>query len=203
MKVLVVIPTHDRIQFLDEALQSLEKQTWMANQIVITGNVGPVRPIPGCTYINSDDNLIDRLNSAIENSDCDAFIILCDDDMLEPEYIEKTVTLMEATNADIVYTEFNNEPVTSLIRKSIWKRVGGFCPIGFFDWDFYLSCHENGAKSIPLREHLFTYRQHEEQMASHGAAKADGRWEQWNAAIRAKHPSWAQWEANVRATSPQ
>jgi glycosyltransferase involved in cell wall biosynthesis len=187
MRVLVVIPTHDRIKFLDEALISLEKQTKKADEIVVIGNVGPSSP-RSSIYIPSDASFATRLNSVIERSDCDALIILCDDDTLEPRYIEKTTARMEETNADIVYTEFNNEPVTSLIRKSMWKKVGGFCDIGFFDWDFYLSCREAGAKREHLKEHLFTYRQHEEQMAAHGAAKADGRWAQWEADVRAKHP---------------
>lgn len=188
MKILVILPTHDRTHFLPEAIRSLEKQTRKPDEVVITGNVGPKGKCP-YPYIHSDDDLILRLNSAVEKSDCDAFLILSDDDLLLPRYIEKTVVHMEKMNADIVYTEFNNEPVTSLIRKSMWKRVGGFCEIGFFDWDFYLSCREAGARSLQLQEHLFIYRQHDEQMATHGRLKADGTWAKWEADIRAKHPS--------------
>jgi glycosyltransferase involved in cell wall biosynthesis len=190
MKILVVVPTHDRTEFLDDALHSLAEQTLKPDQIIVTGNVGPSPSYQdSCTYVNSDECFSNRVNAAIESSDCDAFLLLCDDDTLLPEYIERTVALMEEKSADIVYTEYNNEPVTSLIRKSIWRKVGGICEIGFWDWDFYWSCREAGALSLPIREHLFEYRKHQAQMDAHGRLKADGTWAQWEAAILAKHPN--------------
>jgi hypothetical protein len=189
MRVLVVIPTHDRIEFLDEALQSLVDQTRKPDQIVVTGNVGPSPKFEGlCTYVNSEGCLSGRINSAIESSDCEAFILLSDDDTLLPEYIEKTTNKMMETGADIVYTEYNNEPVTSLCKKSIWSKAGGYCEIGFFDWDFWWSCREAGGVSVPIREHLFEYRRHPAQEETHGKQKADGTWAEWEEIILAKHP---------------
>ncbi len=189
MKVLIVVPTHDRTDFLEEALQSISNQTRKADKVVVIGNVVPTYPVDSnVSLIFSQETLATRLNSAIDNTECDAFILLCDDDMLRPEYIERTTRVMESTGADIVYTEFNNEPVTSLVRKSIWKKAGGYCDIGFFDWDFYWSCREAGGVSTPLREHLFIYRQHPAQMETHGRQKADGTWAAWEAAVLEKHP---------------
>lgn len=186
MNVLVIVPTHDRKDFLDEAMQSVYAQT-MKPRTIVTGNVAPSQP-GDYTFVHSDEGLIVKLNTTIAANDCDAFILLSDDDTLLPEYVEKTSAMMETTGADIVYTEFNNEPVTALIRKSIWEKVGGFAEMGFFDWDFYWSCREAGALSIPIREHLFVYRQHEAQMAKHGEWKSDGSWAKWEVAILEKHP---------------
>ena len=80
-------------------------------------------------------------------TNCDAFIILCDDDVLLPTCIEETVARMEESGADIVYTEFGQEQVTSLCRKDMWSRTCGFRSVGFFDWDFWWSCLEAGAES--------------------------------------------------------
>ena len=97
MKILVIVPTHNRLEFIPEALASLDHQARPADEVVVTGNVGP--------GIISDEPFSVRVNDAIEHSDCDAFFILCDDDLLEPTFIEKTVALMEKTGADIVYTD--------------------------------------------------------------------------------------------------
>jgi len=97
MKILAIVPTHDRLEFIPAALASLERQTRPADEVVVTGNVGP--------GIINDKPFSARVNDAIEHSDCDAFFILCDDDLLEPTFIEKTVALMEKTGADIVYTD--------------------------------------------------------------------------------------------------
>jgi len=187
MKVLIVIPTHDRLEFLADALDSLDVQTRKADQIVVTGNVMS-SPHPGVTFLPSDASLATRLNSVIDDSDCDAYIMLSDDDLLLPTYVEKTAALMESTGADVVYTESGMIPVTALIRKATWKKVGGYCDIGFFDWDFNWSCLESGAIALPIREHLFVYNQHPEQVATHARWHSNGTWDTWKDAIYAKHP---------------
>jgi Glycosyl transferase family 2 len=187
MRVLVVVPTHDRLEFLDEALASLATQTRQADEIVVVGNVMSPNP-HSVAYIASDESFATRMNSIIEASECDAFILLSDDDLLLPTYIERTAAKMEETNADVVYTEFGMIPVTALIRKSIWAKVGGYCDIGFFDWDLNWSMLEAGAKAVPVREHLFFYRQHPAQVAQHAKWHEDGTWAMWKAAIEAKHP---------------
>ena len=187
MKILVIIPTYNRIEFLDEAFQSVESQTRPPDEVIVVGNVTPSKK-EGYTYIHSEKDVSVKINQAVSSSNCDAFLVLCDDDTILSEYIEKTAQKMEEANADIVYTEYNNEPVTSLIRRSIWEKVGGFCTIPFFDWDFYWSCREAGALSLPIREHLFEYRRHPAQEAKHGEYKASGLWEKWTEEVMAKHP---------------
>jgi glycosyltransferase involved in cell wall biosynthesis len=97
MRVLVVIPTHDRTEFYREAIDSVFMQTRQADELVVTGNVGP--------GVLTNASLADRINDAISRSDCDAFVILCDDDQLKPDYIERTAKLMEESGVDIVYTD--------------------------------------------------------------------------------------------------
>ena len=76
MRVLVVVPAQLGRPFLSEALESLSRQTRRADEIIVAIGQTPLH---------------ERLNDAIDASDCDAFIVLCDDDLLEPTYIEKTV----------------------------------------------------------------------------------------------------------------
>jgi GT2 family glycosyltransferase len=180
MKVLVIVPTHDRTEFLDECIASIQAQTRAPDEVVITGNVGH----PAYPSVYSDAPLEDRLNAAIESTDCDAFVILCDDDVLLPRFIELTLKVMEETEADIVYCT----NVTSLYRKRIWAKTPGFRSVGFFDWDFWWSCLEAGAKCVPFGSGLFIYREHPAQVAQHAAWRADGSWARWEAEMYERHP---------------
>ncbi len=174
-RILAVVPTHDRHDFLNEVQATLATQTRQADEIIFTGNVGP--------GVHSDDPLVVRLNKAIEGSCCNAYFILCDDDLLDPQFIAKTADLMESTGVDIVYTNallFGNRggvwetrawtqdniddntipPVTGLCTKDIWRRAGGYQDTPFFDWDFWWRCFYSGAKALKVNEPLFHYRFH-------------------------------------------
>ena len=67
MRVLVVVPAQLGRPFLSEALESLSRQTRRADEIIVAIGQTPLH---------------ERLNDAINASDCDAFIVLCDDDLL-------------------------------------------------------------------------------------------------------------------------
>lgn len=177
MRVLVIIPTHDRLDFYEEAIESVMAQTRAADRLVVTGNVGP--------GIITDAPLAERLNVTIEAAtDCDAFVMLSDDDTLHPEFLARTVAAMEREQVDIVYTDCmifgaqncqgyalgewtkenidrNTVPlVTSLCRKKAWRKVGGFANVPFFDWDYWWRCFYSGATAYWLREPLWNYRKH-------------------------------------------
>jgi hypothetical protein len=178
MRVLVVIPTHDRVEFLEEAIASVRAQTRQPDKIVVTGNVG-------CGHV-TDTSLATRLNDAIEQSGCDAFVMLSDDDTLAPEFLTKTVVEMESRSVDIVYTDCrvfgqrhsygaalgewdgriddNTVPlVTSLCSVTAWRRAGGHVDVPYFDWDFWWRCYYTGATAHWLREPLWNYRVHPAQ----------------------------------------
>ena len=180
LKVLVVIPTQDtRPDMMAEAQYSIMKQTRQPSAVVVA---------------RGDGTLASRLNNAIGATDCDAFVILGDDDMLEPTFLEKTAGKMERDGVDIVatnYTHFgaesvtggnpNHISVTSLFRKSIWKKAGGYADVPYFDWDFVLSCIEANAISTYLPEPLWRYRVHEGQLGY-------GDKEKNTEAVKARHP---------------
>jgi cellulose synthase/poly-beta-1,6-N-acetylglucosamine synthase-like glycosyltransferase len=170
MKVLVVIPTQGkRPEMLAEAVESVKAQTVPVEYAIVCGHT-PVA---------------DRLNSAIDKSNCDAFVVLSDDDKLAPDFIEKTLAKLDGV--DIVYTDCvifgrrnckahalgewtkknidqNTVPlITSLCRKSAWEKAGKYADVPFFDWDFWWRCFYSGATAFWLKEHLWFYRDHEGQ----------------------------------------
>jgi hypothetical protein len=174
MKVLIIIPTSgDRPAMLAEAVASVEAQT------VPTLCVVRQRYVDGVEI-----GFAERLNSAITESDCDAFAILADDDKLCPEFVEKTAAEMESRDVDIVYTnckvfgdyeclggatgqwtkeniDRNTVPLcTSLCRKSAWEKAGRFVTVPYYDWDFWWRCFYSGATAYWLKEPLFWWRDH-------------------------------------------
>jgi len=169
MKTLVVIPTHNRVEFFDQALASVLAQTRQPDRIVVTGNVGPVGP-----YFQPSNELLNaRVNQAVRDSGCDAFILLCDDDLLEPQFIEKTALVMEATGTDIVFTDFTYFqeregvdsaeyfiPITSLFSQRAWTMAGGYASVPMLDFDFWWQCLETGAGAVHIPESLWRYRIH-------------------------------------------
>ena len=78
MRILVVVPAQPGRPFLSEALESLSRQTRRADEIIVAIGQTPLH---------------ERLNDAIDASDCDAFIVLCDDDLLEPTYADINFTM--------------------------------------------------------------------------------------------------------------
>lgn len=184
MRILTVIPTHDRLRFLREALDSVASQTRLPDEVVIAGNVGVVNGFDHLWMVG-EGSLVARLNKVISASDCDAFIVLGDDDRIKPEFIEKTSAEMEAKGADIVFTNYqefgdsdavvecgpweqldsvNTIPVTALCRRSVWEQIGGYQEVKYFDWDFWRRAQVSGAKAVHYFDTLFEYRRHAGQM---------------------------------------
>ena len=176
MKISIIIPTiKGREEMLKEALDSVYNQTVLPYEIIL---------------FKGGKNNKGKINNKIAGSKCDAFIQFCDDDKLDPTYIEKTTKKMEETKADIVGTwlenfgdetgihGFNKMPFgTSLIKKSIWKKVGGYdedLGVGD-DSDFYTMCINNGAKIESIPEPLLKYRQHKSNWSKSGDWKESNK----------------------------
>jgi len=172
----IIIPAY-RADFIGETILSIANQTIKPKEVILLYNIYP------------DEDVNSKINRGISLSTADSFIVLGDDDKIHPEFVEKTLAKMEETNADIIYTDmeqFGVEPgihrpghhfeldrfpenfgifFTSLTKKSIWERVGGYDVMcgPFCDWDFWWMCAEHGAKAVYLNEPLFQYRRHSSQ----------------------------------------
>lgn len=168
MKVSVIIPGY-RTTFIDQTLDSINNQTVDACEIL---------------YVHSvHTKAAHKINDLIKIAKGDAICILSDDDMLHPEFIEKTSKKMDE-GYDIVYTDMQkigsqyfiqpaseyNEAnfkistvpwMTSLIRKDVFDKVGEWDDQQIYqDYDFYYRCFKAGATGFHLKEPLFIYRIH-------------------------------------------
>lgn len=164
MDVSIIIPSLNR-KFLAETIESVQNQTVLPIEILI----------------NFESGFFEKANKLIAQSRGEAFILLSDDDKLKPDYIAKTTQMMLDKKADIVATGLQhfgeNEEThfqgrypcfTTLYRKSIWEKVGGYDPSfgAYADGDFGMRCQAVG-KRVDIWEHLFLYRVHEGNMNRH------------------------------------
>ncbi len=189
--VSVIIPTlGNRPEWLKEAIESVNNQTFRDFELIIADNV------------TSTDNF--RWNNAVKNSNGKYIVILSDDDMLFPDFLDKTVYEIEKGRVDIVGTfleVFGDFPegeggihgpskfpfFTSLFTKAIWEKVGGWDstigPMG--DVEFWWRCFGAGAKWSIIGEPLYKYRKHAGQESN------NCDWEDSRRKVLAKHKNYS------------
>lgn len=126
------------------------------------------------------------LNELIDPADCDAYMVLNDDDYLLPECLERCATLID--EFDIVYPWPKVEgrpaifdlsklrsgggiPITALIRKSVFALLDGYRAYREgagregADGDFYARALNAGATFTHIPERLWVYRFHGDNMS--------------------------------------
>lgn len=188
MNVAVIIPTKgDRPEMIKEAILSVENQT--------------IKPFE-FSVVEGED--MEKLNKAIKNSKSDAFIVLSDDDKLEPNFIEETVNKSIKDDVHIVSTAIScfgematgsdvgvHLPerfpfFTSLCKKDIWDKVGGFdMSIGpMLDIEFWYRCIKAGGRWAITDKTFYHYRKHKGQ----GSVTVD--WEESRNNMLKKHPEY-------------
>lgn len=193
--VSVIIPCYNMGEFIEETIASVQCQTFNDFEIIVVDD-------------GSDDNetirLLDTLaaagikllrtvnrgvaaarNTAITAA-CGRYILPLDaDDLIAPDFLEKTVHVLEqqpeigivGTDAMLFgsiseirqLSEFSTKRLlsenlffaTSLFRKSDWQAVGGYCMLmryGWEDWEFWIAMTKQGVTVARIPEPLLMYR---------------------------------------------
>lgn len=114
MKVSVIIPTHDRVHSLKQAIDSVVEQSISANEIIVVDDTGSKNTkslvesynnIP-ITFIHNPNNGASssrNLGAKLAKSDFLAF--LDDDDTWLPEKLEKQLALVNGSGSDAVFSQ--------------------------------------------------------------------------------------------------
>lgn len=128
----------------------------------------------------------DARNAGIRFAQGDYILPLDGDDKIAPQFLARTVALLEQRpEIGIAYTDWmyfgahngrrnaidydfarlctkeNLFTCTALYRKKAWETTGGYNPNmtrGVEDWEFWISCGEQGFKGQRIPEPLFFYR---------------------------------------------
>jgi glycosyltransferase involved in cell wall biosynthesis len=113
--VSVVIPTHNRPHFLAQAIDSVRAQTFTDYEIIVVSNGERADPASrsiaaGCRYFQlADANLSRARNVGIEQGQGEWIAFLDDDDLWQPDKLDRQLTAARITNADMIacdYVEF-------------------------------------------------------------------------------------------------
>ncbi len=198
--VSVIIPCYNQGEWIEECIESVLSQSFRDFEIIVINDGSTdkktIQILNGLKYpktkIIHQENmgLAEARNTGIKNSHGTYVLPLDADDKLHPNFLEKTILLMEKdTKLGIVCGEteffgaqegyikipykfpeilyFNMLQCTCLFRKSDWEKVGGYNPnmkYGMEDWDLWLSFIELGLEAYRIPEPLFYYRKKEVSM---------------------------------------
>lgn len=192
--VTVCIPSH-RPHLLKEAMASVFHQTAADVQCLVSA---------------ASAYWPDKINSAVRAAAGEYIVILPDDDVLLPTFVERTVAKARE-GYEVVYTDYGRwdgttayhwparawafesfcDPMcnplcgmTWLVRREAFLARGGFDPaLTFADWGIAYALFASRARAYHLAEPLVLYRVHEDQShfgATEGVAQ-----------LRAKYPELA------------
>ena len=127
-------------------------------------------------------------NRGIEATNGPYVLCLDADDTLEPTFLAECVSLLERSpSLSIAYTDqtrFTPDGteerfyagdyhlghlahylpwgVFACFRRQAWVDVGGWQPVGYEDWEFWLACAEKGHTGFRIARPLARYRKHSE-----------------------------------------
>lgn len=165
MDVSVITPTvPGRESLLEEAVASVAAQTT------------PV--LEHLTWVDDGEGPGPTRNRLARMAEGDWLLFLDDDDLLDQDFVE--VLAPHTLTGDVVYPwcrvrgeldwspnrlfdaagllQYNFVPVTALVRKSLFERVGGMDAAPWEDWVFWRKCLAAGARFRCVPEVLWTYR---------------------------------------------
>ena len=169
-----------RAQLLRRALTSVEAQIYPATKIEVAVDV------------DKNGAAVTR-NRALFAAQTKWVAFLDDDDEMYPQHLERLVAHQLETDADVVWPWFDviggsdpfpihfgrqwdperphSFPVTTLVRRQLAVKVGGFPDGEWEDWNFWLRLNEAGAKFAHLPERTWAYH--------HDSYNTSGRPDRW------------------------
>ncbi len=207
--VSVIIPCYNQGHFLEEAVQSVLHQTLRDFEIIVVNDgstdestcriLGSFKREKTRIIHTENQGLASARNNGIQEARGKYILPLDADDLIEPQYLEKAVEVLEQNeDVGIVYcrarlfgaveTEWLLPPYTlaemlkdnvifcsALYRKDDWDAIGGYdsgMVYGWEDYEFWLSLIERGRNVVQLPDILFAYR-----VASDSMVRSKEKWQ--------------------------
>jgi glycosyltransferase involved in cell wall biosynthesis/SAM-dependent methyltransferase len=153
-------------------------------------------------------------NTGISAGKAPTVVVLDADDFLHPDFLSVTLSSLEQSNADCAFANLQcvglvnsvwfSELKTpddlaqsqwipgagTIMRKTIWERVGGFCEaaelrVGNEDWDFWIKAMSSGLCVAHVPRSLYFYRRRANSMGPSVLAPADWKTRKF---ILQRHP---------------
>lgn len=203
--VSIIITCYNYAEYVGNAIESAIAQTQPALEIIVINDGSTDNSMQVINKYKDVITIIDKKNEGViaaKNQGIlmakgEWIVFLDADDVLEHNYIEKTLMLARQKNYDVVYTDMQyigakNEVYrvsdfsfgrllsgnfvhnSSLYKKSMLHRAGGYKESmqgGYEDWEINISLAEKHARFGYLKEPLLRYRQHEESKGRNNEAQ--------------------------------
>lgn len=195
IKVSVIITCYNYAHYLWQAIESVLAQNKCGGEVEIVvvndgstdNTIEVAEKYPVCLINQENQGVSIARNVGIERSHGQFILPLDADDKLHPQYLEKTVPILELnSDVGVVYTHRRHFGIMSsircselfqierlkekcilnycsLYRREIWKETGGYnanMKWGYEDWNFWLGVAERDWKFRLVPEVLFYYRIH-------------------------------------------
>lgn len=222
--VAIIIPCYNMAEYVGYAIDSAANQTypdievWVIDDCSTDNSRDEIfkaafhsgeQVIPFCLSKNEGLNAV--RNRGARYSKGKAVLFLDADDMLDPEYVEKTLPLLANPTVGVVSTDMymfgevnriqpigrpcleiakraNTMPYCSLIRRDAFNDVKGYSQnpdIQYYgDWDLWLRIMNRGWKVETVAEPLFNYRVRPTSMRT----EVESRHQEMYEAIRKGNP---------------
>lgn len=199
MRASIVIPCFNLGDYLQDAVDSVMAQTFTDWELIIVDDGSTDEKTTKVVesikkdhpefkvFSKKNSGLADTRNYGIKKASGEYIVCLDADDMLAPDYLEKTAQVLErdkqkklgfvttwlrefgerdnlwkTSDYDVPMLLLNNTVhAGSLFRKEVWTKIGGYRKMkigGYEDWDFWLSMVELGYEWDIVPEALFLYR---------------------------------------------
>jgi glycosyltransferase involved in cell wall biosynthesis len=202
----VIIPCFNLGEFLNEAVDSVRAQGRPPEELIVVDDgstdeqtldiLNELRSNGTLVFHTPNRGAPSARNYGVERARGEYILCLDADDVLKPDYLERTVACMEASpDVGIVATqlEFFGEvtgtwrprshslltmlwknclPSASLFRRVAWEEAGGYTPEleACHDWDLWLSIVERGWRWEVVEEQLYRYRRRKGSISEHREA---------------------------------
>jgi glycosyltransferase involved in cell wall biosynthesis len=194
--VAVVVPVFNPGALLVETVESIRRQTHPCELILVDDGSTDADTLEALASLDTVDVRVMRQensgpgsarNTGIRATRATYILPVDADDLIEPDYVEQAVELLESRpDVGVVYCRADRfgdaqglwelppfDPAamavdnivfaTAMFRRADWELVGGYDETlrrGGEDWDFWLSLIELGRQVVQLPDVLFHYRIH-------------------------------------------
>lgn len=183
MKVSIIIPAYNAAATVVETVESALAQTYSNFDVTVVNDGSTdettqlVQHYPVTLYSKPNGGVANARNAGAAFSSSDALLFLDADDLIDKEYLSKTVPLM-VDRVGVVSTSMqrfgedntlihpalstassNRMPTCSLVSRAAFNEVGGYDPTMMYeDWDLWLKIRKAGWLVAFIYEPLFRYR---------------------------------------------
>ncbi len=197
-----VITYYSYADYLLEAVAAIGAQTYRNFELIIVDDGSPEKHVSELNFgeldfplkvITHETNkgLPEARNTGVKHASGELLVIMDSDDLIEPTFLQETLSVLKATGKDGVYTQmqlfgvrnylWDNEislisllagepgPVTFLMKRKVFEAVGGYnqtLPLNS-DHEFWVAALAEGMQFARVEKPLFKYRKHESSLSHH------------------------------------